>query len=115
MLFFTQKFAKDKNCRKVRDHCHFRDKYRGPAHSICNLIFNVHNEIPVVFHNGWNYDYHFIVKELTNEFKGQFKCRGENAEKHTNFSFPIEKETRKLEKEGNEDIITISYKKKFYR
>ena len=75
----------------------------------------MHNEIPVVFHNGWNYDYHFIVKELTNEFKGQFKCRGENAEKYTTFSFPIEKETRKLEKEGNEDIITISYKKKFYR
>ena len=34
---------------KVRDHCHYRGKYRGAAHSICNLEFNVAIEIPVVF------------------------------------------------------------------
>ena len=33
--------ANDKNYRKVRDHCHFTGKYRGAAHSICNLRFNV--------------------------------------------------------------------------
>ena len=52
--------AKDKNYRKVRDHCHFTSKYRGAACSICNSKFNVPNEFPVVFHNGSNYDYHFI-------------------------------------------------------
>ena len=67
-----KKFAKDKNCRKVRDHCHYTGKYRGAAHSICNLKFNVPNEISVVFHNGSNYDYHFIIKELANEFEEQF-------------------------------------------
>ena len=36
------------------------------------------NEVPVAFHNGSNYDYHFIIKELTNEFERQFKCLGEN-------------------------------------
>ena len=51
-------FAKDKNCGKVRDHCHYTGKYRGAAHSICNLKFNKPNEIPVVFHNGSNYDYY---------------------------------------------------------
>ena len=40
------------------------------------------NEIPAAFHNGSNYDYHFIIKELANEFDGQFECLGENAEKH---------------------------------
>ena len=45
-------FAKDKNYRKVRDHCHYTAKYKGAAHSICNLKFNVPNQIPVVFHNG---------------------------------------------------------------
>ena len=45
-------FANYKNYRKVRDHCHFTGKYRGAAHSICGLKFNVLNEIPVVFHNG---------------------------------------------------------------
>ena len=44
-----KKFAKDKNYRKVIDHCHFTGKYRGAAHSICNLKFNMPNEIPVVF------------------------------------------------------------------
>ena len=24
-----QKFANDKNCPKVRDHCHYTGKYRG--------------------------------------------------------------------------------------
>ena len=46
-----QKLAKNKNYRKVRDHSHYAGKYRG-AHNICNLKFNVRNEIPVVFHNG---------------------------------------------------------------
>ena len=38
------------------------------------------NEIPVVFHNGSDYDYHFTVKELANEFEGQSDCLGENKE-----------------------------------
>ena len=59
---FLKKFTNGKNYRKVRDHCHFTGKYRGAAHSIRNLIFNVPNEIPVVFHNGSNYDNHFIIK-----------------------------------------------------
>ena len=57
---FTQKLAKDKNHQKVRDHCHFIGKYRGAAHSICNLRFNAPNKIPIVFHNRSNYDYHFM-------------------------------------------------------
>ena len=74
------------------DHSHFTGKYRSAAHSICNLRFNAPNEIAVVFHNGLNYDYHFIIKELANEFKGQFECFGENTEKYKTFSVPIEKE-----------------------
>ena len=34
---FLKKFADDKNYRKVRDHCHYTGKYRGAAHSVCNL------------------------------------------------------------------------------
>ena len=33
------------NYRKVGDHCHYTGKYRGAAHSICNLRFNLPNEI----------------------------------------------------------------------
>ena len=46
-----------KNCRKVKDHCHYTGKYRGAAHSVCNLIYNIPKEIPVIFHNRSNYPY----------------------------------------------------------
>ena len=39
------------------------------------------NEITVVFHSVSNYDNHFIIKELANEFEGQFECLGKNTEK----------------------------------
>ena len=35
-----KKVTNDKNYQKVRVHCHFRGKYRGAAHNICNLRFN---------------------------------------------------------------------------
>ena len=80
-----KKFAKDKNYRKVRDY--YIGRYRGAAHSICNLKFKVPNEIPILFHSGSNYDYHFIIKELPNEFEGQFECLGENKERYKTFPF----------------------------
>ena len=75
------KLCKSANYRKVRDYCHYSSKYRGAAHSICNLKFNVPNKVPLDFHNGSNPDYHFIIKELANEFEGQFGCVGKNTEK----------------------------------
>ena len=61
--FSTDK--KDKNVfklyRKVRDHCHYTAKFRGAAHSICNLRYKT---IPIVFHNSSTYDYHFIINKL---------------------------------------------------
>ena len=91
--------------KKVRDHCHFTGKFRGAAHSICNLHYQVHQEIPVKIHNGSKYDYHFIIKELAEEFKGEFECLGENTEKYISFSVPV-----KIEHDNNK---TITYKIKF--
>ena len=59
----------------------FTGKYRGAAHSICNLKFNMPDGIPVVFHNDSNYDYNFIKKELANKIEGQPKCLVEIREK----------------------------------
>ena len=101
------------NYWKVRDHCHYTGKYRDTAHSICNLRFDVPNEIPVAFHNGSNYDYHFIVKELANEFQGQFECLWETIENNKTFSVPIGKELTEVDKDGNESVVTISYNIKF--
>ena len=96
----------DEKQQKVRDHCHYTGKYRGAAHNICNLRHKVHKEIPVVFHNGSTYDYHFIIKELAKEFEGNFECLGENTEKYITFSVPIKK---KIE---NKDL-EITYQIKF--
>ena len=89
------KFLKDKKYRKIRDRWHYPGEYRGAAQSICNLKYSVPQKIPIVFHNGFNYDYHFIIKELAKEFKKQFTCLGENTKKYISFTVPIEKEITK--------------------
>ena len=75
----------DKNAfklyHKVRDHCHYTGKFRGAAHSICNLRYKTPKEISIVFHNGSTHDYHFIINKLAKEFDGQLECLGENTEK----------------------------------
>ena len=61
--------------------------------------------MPAVFHNGSTYDYHFIVKELSEEFEGQLECLGENTETYVAFSVPIKK--------GLDNGKSITYKIKF--
>ena len=68
-------------------------------------MYNTPREIPVVFHNGSSYDYHFIIKGLAEEFERDFECLGENKEKYITFSVPIKKES-------NEDS-TIIYRINF--
>ena len=82
---------KEFNNDKVRDHCHFTSKYRGAAHNTCNLRCKIPKNIPVIFHNGSTYDYHFIIKELASEFEGNLECLWENTEKYITFSVPIKK------------------------
>ena len=72
--------ALSKKYQKVRDHGHYTGRFRGAAHSICNLRYKIPAEIPVIFHNGSTYDYHFIIKQLEKEFDGQLECLGENTE-----------------------------------
>ena len=91
---FEDEYIKDKKHCKVRDHCQYTGEYRGAAHSICNLKYSLRKEIPIVFHNGPNYDYHFIIKELAEEFEENFNCLGKNTEKYINFLVPIVKELK---------------------
>ena len=71
------------------------------------------NEIPAFFHNGSNYDYDFIIKELANKFQGQVEFLGENTEKYKTFSVPMKKGVTKIDKDRKESVVTISYKIKF--
>ena len=68
---FEIKYRKDKKYPKVRYYCHYTGKYRGAVHSKWNLLKN-----PIFFYNVSKYDYHFITKELVEEFKKQFTCLG---------------------------------------
>ena len=67
-------------------------------HSICNLKHSVPKKIPIAFHNRSNYDYHFTIKVLAEEFKKQFTCLRENTEKHIIFTVPIKKEVTRIDK-----------------
>ena len=62
-----------KSTRKIKTNdFHYIGKYGGTAYSIFNSKNNVPNEIPIVFYNGSNYDYHFVIKKLVKQFKREF-------------------------------------------
>ena len=103
---------KDKKYLKFRDQCYYTGEYRRTVQIICNLKYSVPKKrIPIVFHNGYNHDYHFIIKELAEEFEKQFTCLGENAEKYIAFTVQIEKEVTRIDENGEQITknIYISY------
>ena len=51
-------------CFQVRDHDHITGRYRGAAHSRCNLQLRKTYKIPVFFHNFRKYDAHLLVNGL---------------------------------------------------
>ena len=91
-LLLINLIKKYKNYRKIRGHDHYAGKFRGAAHNKCSLDYSMSNEIPVVFYNGSNYDYHFIIRELAKNMDGDMDCFGENTEKNITFKVPIRKE-----------------------
>ena len=104
-IFNIGNSSEDMYIKYHRDDCHYTRKNGTAGHNICNLSYKTLKEIPVVFHNRYVYDYHFIIKELAREFDGQFICLTENTEKYITFSVPIKKQL---------DIgKTITYKLKF--
>ncbi|GBM80045.1 hypothetical protein AVEN_202552-1 [Araneus ventricosus] len=70
---------------KVRDHCHLTGKFRGPAHSDCNLNYKIPKFIPLIIHYLSGYDAHLFIREL-----GFDDCRLEvipnTEEKYISFS-----------------------------
>ena len=71
---------------RVRDHCHLTGKYRGAAHSKCNLKMRTPKFVPVLFHNLEGYDSHLFVKSLG----GKVSCIPKTDEKYISFSKYIE-------------------------
>lgn len=100
-------FKDEKGYKKVRDHDHITGKFRGAAHSGCNLRLSIkplQQTVPVFFHNLKGYDAHHLMSalgkttvkevEYTNykgEKKtfvdGQISCIAQNMEKLISFSW----------------------------
>ena len=92
---------------KVRDHCHYTGKYRGPAHRSCNLNYKLLSYIPVVFHNLSGYDAHLFIKELAkiNDSKN-LEVITKNKENYISFSADVKVDSY-IDKEGKERNKTI--------
>ena len=75
---------------RVRDHCHYTGRYRGPAHNSCNLKYRKPKSISVFFHNLSGYDSHLFIKKLgTPDKKENIKCIPNNEEKYISFTKTI--------------------------
>ena len=85
---------------KVRDHCHYTGKYRGPAHRNCNLRYRIPSYIPVIFHNLSGYDAHLFIKELGAKSKDKGVVT-KNKEDYIAFSVDIMID-RYVDKNGDE-------------
>jgi len=82
------KFTKEN--KKVRDHNHITDKYRGAACDSCNKQLRLTNIIPIVFHNLKGYDMHLLLQEV-GRFKRELNVIPSNIEKYMSFSIQSQK------------------------
>ena len=103
-------FGDNKKHRKVRDHDHYTGKYRGAAYSICNLRYSTQKDIPVLFHNGSNYDFNLIITELAEEFKSELRCIPVNTNKYMSLSIPIKKKVYANSKNTKKKLLTYNLK-----
>ncbi|KYN27445.1 hypothetical protein ALC57_03154 [Trachymyrmex cornetzi] len=71
---------------RTRDHCHITGKFRGPAHSNCNLNYKNSFNIPGVFHNLSGYDANFLIKEIATAYEGQVDVLPITKEKYISFT-----------------------------
>ena len=67
----------------------------------------------MVLHNVSNYGYHFIIKEVAEEFKGEFIFLGAHTEKYKVVSVLITIEVKRVFKNGKEPTKTIFYRRQF--
>ena len=85
---------------KVRDHCHYTDLYRGPAHSLCNLRYKIPSYIQVVFCNLSGYDARLFIRELGGH-ASDMEVIAKNKEDYVSFSIKVPVDSY-IDKNGEE-------------
>ena len=92
-----------KKCWDIRDHCHYPGEYRGVGHDISNFKDSLPKEISIILDNGSNYDYHFIIEEIAEEFGKQVTCLAKNSQ------IKLLKKVTRTDKNGEELTKNNSY------
>ena len=95
-----------KNWAKIEcliNHCYPSGKFRGAAHSKCNLRYRVPKMFPVVFHNLSGYDCHLFIKKLGNS-EGDIFFIPNNEENYISFTKQVIV-NKFINKDGNEIIV----------
>ena len=83
--FSGKEDGRTKGNLKVRDHCHWTGRFRGAAHSKCNLRLREQIFIPVIFHNLKGYDSHLFIRAF-HDLEEEPNCIPQNTEKFISFS-----------------------------
>ena len=68
---------------KVLDHDHLTGRYRGAAHSKCNLLLKImpyHTPVPILFHNLKNYDAHHLLSAIGGTEVKETLCTDKNGQ-----------------------------------
>ena len=98
----TKQFTED--LYKVKDHCHICGKFRGAAHSKCNIGFRLRRDIPIFFHNLRRYDSHLIMQEIAticHEYDLDIDCIPKGVDDYLCFS--VAKFVKNLKRSATED------------
>ncbi|XP_067215255.1 uncharacterized protein [Linepithema humile] len=90
---------------RLRDHCHLTERYRGAAHSSCNLNYKDSHVIPMIFHNLSGYDAHFIIKNVANAFEGNIDLLLLTKERYISFT----KNVKETENEKSKLCIKLRF------
>ena len=98
-----------KNTVKLEIIIIIQDNIEVLHRALFNLRYSMLKNVLIDFHNGSNYDYHFMIKVLAKEFNEQFTCLGENTEKDITFAVPIEKKVTRIDKNGEEITRSVLY------
>ena len=76
----------DNDEEKVRDHCYVTGKFRGAAHKICNVNFQLTKKGHGIFHNLRGHDSHLFFNEL-DKFHVKIEVKPNGLEKYMTFSY----------------------------
>ena len=89
--------SKDLRYNKIRDHCHYTGRYRGAAHSLCNLRYRIPSYIPLAFHN---LSAHLFIKELGKDLR-DMEVIAKDKEDYISFSVRVPVDSF-IDEEGQE-------------